>query len=395
MGKLALILVAITAAIGAYSASSSGRSTISEEHRASERDFRVVVRSAAHAGLMRAQDGLLHAFVSDTLSGTFDGIPYTTEVVVTDDEALITSRAVASTSLMGGDVPYEIQARIRSGAANSDVVPDFLNYALIVDGDLDIGGNGTIVNSGVTGKTDQEIFVHANGVLDVSSNSATVYGTGTYTTGALGRTNTAFKPYNDLGTSGSLSQPATQTDSVYVPPIVTADILEAQGGADVAGSYNPDGYWTTRYITGDNLSGPLPGGTRDNPMIYYTPGHLLLSTVEVDGYAVFVADGEVKIAGTLQGVPTNSVDGVPESAIAIYTPSDVRMNGGTNAYAQIYAGGNLTWNGNVDVYGSIALGGDYDMGGGATIHARPATGGLSRGLGFIDEAFELIAYAER
>ena len=382
MGKLALMLVLALAGAAVLHGSASGDGLRENARQAGEQQRLAVARTAAKTGWARAKQALVADFVSGTVSGNNGGATYTTTVVVTGNEAIVTS--VGSVLVPGRSATTDYQIVYRLESVGGDELPAFAEYAVAVDGDLSISGNGAIVEPGVTGAAanDLALRVHANGNLDSGSNSTIIQGFGSYTTSKSGKLTSTFRPISNPSGESVLAQ----KDSVSIPSVVPADILAAYGGA--ATTYPA----TTDLMDVMLINMTLPGGTRENPVVYYVPGGALLQNVTFSGYAIFVADEMVKFKGVVQGTPTA---GTTESALAVFTPGYLQMDGGAEAYASVVAGGGLSYNGNVDIWGNFAVGGDFSHGGGATVHYVPAPETLYRAWGVGDPALRLLAYREQ
>lgn len=380
MGKFALLLAATAALAGLSSDALSGRGALASTMREAATEYRVLARSAAQAGVVRAEQRLLASFTTSSMQATFDGIPYTTTIDVAGEEALITSTGSASVPGSATPATFQVMARVkRSGGGDT---PPFATYAVAVNGNLSLSGSGSLATYGST-STDPEqanIRVHTNGILDVGSAATRVHGYGTYTTGVSGKTTNTFQPQSPT------RQPLSQADSVQIPRITPQKVVAAYGATATV----------YKSVPGDSYAGrientTLPGGTRDNPKVYHIQGNALLTNVTVNGYAVFVADGRVDLSGVVQGTPNL---GLAESAISIFTPGEITMGGGTTAYASLF-GGSMSFKGTVDIWGNLVAGGNFTNGGGATIHYHAPAPKLYRAYGTGDPAFTLLAYRER
>ena len=377
MGKLAVLLVLAAAGVAVLHGSASGDGLREGARHAGERQRLALAQTAAKTGWAQAKQALAAAFESDTLVGTNGGAAFEARVVVAGSEAVVTSTGRAPIPGRAATTDYQIVYRLR---AEGGGLPAFAERALAVDGDLEMSGNGSIVTPGVAG-SGPDVRIHANGSLRAASGSAVVEGFGTYTTAATGKITNTFRPRSNPNDEPELAR----ADSVAIPEVVPSEVVSSFGGATAVYAENPSEYWDAE------LREPLPGGTRDDPAVYYVRGNVLIVNMVVDGYAVFVADGQVKVGGSLRGKPEAGRD---ESAIAIFTPADVVMKGGADARASIVAGGGLGYNGNVDIYGSLAVGGDLDHGGGAVVHYVPAAPGLFRPWATGGAGLRLLGYRE-
>lgn len=382
MGKLAILLALALSTVAIYHGSASGRGLSDASRQAGEQQRFVLARSAAKSGWARAKQQLAGSFTGGVVTGANGTATYRTQMDVTGNEVVVTS--VGSVPVAGSATPtrYTITYRLRK--VGGDELPAFAKHAVAVNGNLSISGNGAIVTPGVAGPAGNElnVRVHANGTIHAGSSSTIVQGFGTYTGGATGKLASTFRPLSNPDSAPVLSR----ADSVRIPVIVPSKVVAAYGGVPTVYPYKPADYWDAR------LTGRLPGGSRTAPAVYYVRGNALIYDLTFDGYAVVVADGRVDLGGTTQGV---AQAGHAESALAVFTPGEVTMNGGANVYGSLFAGRGLGFNGNVDIWGNLTVGGHFDHGGGATIHYRPATASLFRPWGTGDPALQLLAFREQ
>ena len=382
MGKLALLLVLAVGGIAIYHGASSGQGLTGAADQAAEAQRRVLARSAAKTGWQRVKQDLVGGFAAGTVTGQNGSASYTVTTTLAGSEAVVVSEGRMPIPGKSAQTRYTLTYRLRS--VGGDNLPAFAEYAVAVDGDMEMSGNGAIVSPAFPGPRGDSlrVRVHANGNLHAGSGSTVVQGFGTYSTSATGKLSNTFRPRGNSANAPVL----TKTDPIDIPTVVPSEILAAYGGATRAYPTSPNRYWNA------DIRGTLSGGTRDNPAVYYVPGNAILSNLTVEGYAVFVADGRVDIGGTVRGTPDA---GRTESALAIFTAGEVTMNGGANAYASIVADGGLDFKGNVDIYGSLIVGGDFRHGGGATVRYVPATPGLFKPWADGDPALELVAFREQ
>lgn len=378
MGKFALILVASVAAIAVLHGAASGDGLRESARQAGEHQRLALSRTAAKTGWARAKHALVAEFKSGTVSGSNGTSSYQVTTVVDGQEAVVTS--VGSTPVPGRSATTDYRIAYRLQQVGGDDLPEFAEQAVVVDGDLTVSGNGSIVSPGLADKV-VPVRVHANGTLHSGSKSTVVEGFGTYTTSVSGKIHDTFQPASNPDGDPVLSQ----RDSIHVPSVVPSEILAAHGGADV--NYPAGSFYAVQL-----QDVVLPGGTRDDPMVYHVKGGALLVNVVFDGYAIFVAEGEVKLQGTVRGTPDA---GREESALAVFTTGEVSMSGGSAAHAAIHANGGLRYKGNVDVYGNLMVAGDLNNGGGASIHHLPPSPGLFKTWAEGDPGLLLLAYREQ
>ena len=381
MGKFALILILAAAGTAVYHGASSGEGLASAAGQASEAQRRVLARSAAKTGWQRAKQELVGGLSAGTITGRNGGASYTVTTTLAGAEAIVVSEGRMPIPGKSDPTRYTLTYRLR--AVGGDDLPAFADYAVAVNGDMDMSGNGAIVTPGIPGPAGDSlgIRVHANGNLHAGSASTTVQGFGSYTTSATGKLGNTFQPRANPSRDPALSR----TDSVRIPKVVPSQIVAAHGGATRTYPPNPSEYWDVE------IREPLVGGTRDNPAVYYVQGNALLVNLTISGYAIIVADGQVKVGGHLRGTPES---GRAESAVAVYTSKDIVMNGGANVFASLFANGGLDYNGNVDIWGNLIIGGDFAHGGGATVHYVPPAPSLFGTWAGGDPALELLAFRE-
>lgn len=364
MGKLALILVLAASAAGLHHASSAAGGLRGSADQSAEQQRLVQARVAAQTGWARTKQALSRSFAGTTVTGTNDGTPYVTTAVVTGDNALVTSVGRAPRSGGTGETTYTIVYSLLNNVTRLTPRPRFLDYAIAAGGNVSFSGTADVVRLGVTDRSRDTttLTVHANGTLSAGGGSV-IRGFGTYTAGVTAGTSDSFRPaYNPR------SQAVVRRTGALDIPLVNPDALVAEDGVDYP------------YPLGTSLSNVvLPGGTRLAPAIYRFRGDVALSNVTVTGYAVFVADGNVTVSGTVQGQPLGYT-GPQESALAIYTPATVRMGGHATLYAQIVASSGVSYEGGVRLFGSAVVGGNYTQSGTSAVHYRPASPALSQGF---------------
>ena len=382
MGKLALLLVLALGAVAVYHGASSGHGLTSAANQAAEVQRRVLARSAAKTGWQRAKQDLVGGFAARTVTGRNGAASYTVTTTLAGAEAVVVSEGRIPIPGKSAQTRYTLAYRLR--AVGGGDTPAFAEYAVAVNGSMGMSGNGAIVRPGVPGPAGDSlgIRVHANGNLHAGSGSTVVQGFGTYTTSATGKLANTFRPRTNTGRQ----PPLAQADSVRIPRVVPAQVVAAHGGATRTYPYDPSEYWDAE------IREPLPGGTRDNPAVYYVQGNALLVNLTVNGYAIIVADGRVKVGGHLRGTPES---GRKESAVAVYASRDIVIKGGANVYASLFANGGLDYKGNVDIWGNLIVGGDFAHGGGAAVHYVPPAPSLFATWAEGDPALELVAFREQ
>lgn len=384
MGKLALLLVLAVASVAVYHGASSGQGLTGAAQQASEVQRRVLARSAAKSGWQRAKQALVGGFAAGTITGANGDASYVVTTTLAGDEAVVVSEGRAPAPGTSTPTIYRLTYRLR--AVGGDELPAFAQQAIVVNGNFDITGNGSVVSPGATGQAANEmpIRVHANGTLSSGSSSVIVEGFGTYTGSQTGKLNTTFRPRSNPNGDPVLAR----RDSIPIPPVVPPRILASNGGADTVYPTTPTPYdWDIQLI-----GKTLPGGPRDNPRVYYVDGNALLQDVTFTGYVIFVAGGNVSLDKTVRGTPE---PGRQESAMAVFTVGEVEMNGGTVARAAVFAQGGVRYKGNVDIWGNLVIGGNFAQGGGASVHYLPPAPSLFGTWAEGDPALKLVAFREQ
>ena len=378
MGKLLVLLVLAASAAGLHHALSVNGWVKEATVQSSVQGQEILARTAALTGWARAKQALMTSFTSTTITGSNDGTAYTTTATVTGDRALVISAGRLPWPGRSGETTYKIAYTIRKVTLSPR--PVFMNYAIMAGGDMAFSGSADLVRNGISDATRDTamVAVHTNGRLSA--------GTGTFVrafglyAGASATGASNFQPaYNPQGLAAVRLVPP-----ISIPPVVPDSIALREGGVDVT------------YPAGTRLTNvTLPGGPRDNATVYRILGNGVLTNVTVNGYAVFVIDGNATLAGTVQGIPAG-YSGPQESALALYTPNNVTVGQNSIVYAQTVAGGKVTFGGAADIYGSIVVGGNYSQGGDARVHYRPTSPGLTQGFtGRPDPGFTLLAVREQ
>ena len=378
MGKFLVILVLAASAAGLHHALSVNGSVREATVQSSLQGQEVLARTAALTGWARAKHALMTSFTSTTITGSNDGTAYETTVAVTGDRALIISVGRIPRLGRSGETTYRIAYNVRRNLLKPR--PPYMNYAITAGGDATFSGSADLVRNGITDATRDTsmVAVHTNSSLS-AGNGTTLNAFGRYVGTVTGTGN--FRPaYNPLGL------PTTQrVPPIEIPPVIPDSIISREGGADVT-------------YAGSNvtISGvTLAGGTRDNPRVYHFLSNVTLDNVTVNGYAVFVANNNFSITGTVRGLP-DSYMGPQESSIALYTNNNLHMGSNSILYAQVFARQSVKFGGSSDVYGTITVNGKYDQGGSSRVHYRPASAGLTQGLtGRPDPGMTLLAVREQ
>ena len=135
----------------------------------------------------------------------------------------------------------------------------------------------------------------------------------------------------------------------------------------------------------------LPGGTKENPKIYYFSNVKSHGDLYIDGYVIIFTDGNVNLNG---GTILNGAGGGKTEQLLLVSSGDlnteIKINGGGGFAGVIYApGAYLRFGGGCDIFGS-AVGGDIDFLGNAQFHYDEALGDAG-----VPVSFELTKWVEK
>ncbi len=154
-----------------------------------------------------------------------------------------------------------------------------------------------------------------------------------------------------------------------------ADIPNAvkPNGQQVA-AYNP----TTKALSiGAGATLSLPGGTKENPKVYYLSSASMAgnSKLLVSDYVVIFTDGSLDFSG---GTVINNGGAGPPDKMLVYSSggidTDVKVNGGAGFAGAIYApNAEVTLTGGGDIFGAV-VGGKVNVSGNGQFHYDEALG---------------------
>ena len=383
MGKLALLAVVLGAAVLTARQHSDQDVSLRAAQSAAYGDtYAVLARSSALAGFARVEQALSRSFADVAVAGAFEGGTYEADAVVAGGQAQVTT--VGTFPRPGAaDVTFRIRALVApAGGAGPAELPPFLSYSVMAGAGVRMSGTAD-VSSGVSDGTFTP-SLHTNGDLRVESGDARVSGFGSYAGTVSGHYHKTFTPpYNPDGLA-----PVQRTGPVELPT-VDADAI--------AGTYRTVVDLYPPYPGAPAFSAAkrtVRGGTRDSPVVYRVHGDVKVDKVHVDGYAVFIVDGDVTISGKVTSSGGLSAEGGPESSLAIYTEGAVTMKGNSSVQAQLFTQGGLRYEGKVNIYGSLATHGTLDMGGTFSVHGVPASPSLSTAWAEGTAGLAVVAYAE-
>lgn len=126
-----------------------------------------------------------------------------------------------------------------------------------------------------------------------------------------------------------------------------------------------------------NCTLTLPGGTKENPKVYYLSGAKLNgnSKIVMDGYAIIYTDGNLDFSG---GTVINNAGNGPPERLVVYSSGNintgVKINGGAGFSGVVYApDAQVTFSGGGNIFGA-AVGGKVNMQGNAQFHYDEALG---------------------
>ncbi|NND71608.1 MAG: hypothetical protein HKN43_08515 [Rhodothermales bacterium] len=361
MGKFAAISVAILTVVGAQYFMSGMQSARSTNVSNSNSQYEVLARQAALAGMNVAKLKLSESFESTTEIGQHQSSDY--EVVATVSG---TSADIVSTGTImnadGESFSYEISARydeVFSPLASA--APEFMSYAVLSGGDLNINGSLTLPTSLVGINSD----IHTNGDLHISGSTSSVQGFGTYA-GSV-----SANPAPALYTTFSPVSNDAELSSVYKSSVVDIPDFDISAFVDAIELDKSS-------ESSQSVSGPQNfGGTRENPYVWYIDGDLNVGgTTVLDGYNIFLINGNFDIKGQLLSGSTGYAG--DESSIAIYASGKVDLTGSSTVEAQVFSGKDVSMlHGSPIVVGSITTLGTLRLSGSPQINFRSASPGLT------------------
>lgn len=399
MGKTALFAIAAFTIMTGYYGASSQEQLLNTTENVTEHQYTIMAKNAAITGHNLAKERLVkqvevnNTFSSETLPpGMFEGATYTAGISVSSGIASVTSRGQAF--LPDGDmVDYTVYAKYKIVGTTSGEIPDeapeFLQYAILADGDLDFGGSLLVDTLKVEGTEDTQYNanVHTNGTLKASGNKAKIRGFGTYRLNENVKHDN-FAPVNNAAKDNAVKQVAKD---VALADLNTADIAVKAQALTTPANYQeiiPSG--GTHDLTG----GTITGGTREEPLVYHVKGDLSISgSTTIDGYVMFVVDGDVKITGNVQ---QGTKDKHAESHIAFYNGGTFDLTGTPDLFSgQVYAKGEVKLGGTAEIRGNLVSENTVSVSGTPKVKYYPASPALSAVFNTPEQRIKLIAYSER
>ncbi|MCA9445851.1 MAG: hypothetical protein KC931_01960 [Candidatus Omnitrophica bacterium] len=263
------------------------------------------------------------------------------------------------------------------------------SLGLFSDDDLEMGGTSNVdsfdsrvgfygvngnVNSNGDAGSNGDILLSGTPIIDgdAAAGGNVVVGNNATITGDVqgGMTHIDLPPVNDLVAAAKVNN-----NNNEIP-----DAIKSNG--QTSSAYN-SGNQTLNVASGATLT--LPGGTVDNPKVYYFSSSQLNgnSKIELDGYAIIFTDGDLTWNGGT--VVNNGGFGPPEKLLIMSSglmDKEIKINGGAGFAGAIYApSSQLKLTGGGDVYGA-AVAGKIDVIGNGAFHYDEALGGTGISLGF-------------
>ena len=391
MGKAAMMVLLAYTITAAYGRTSSTSTRMNTEHSVGRHQTEVLARDAALAGFESAKQALAGTFGTRTFNGTYGSAAYSVGVGmnVAGDTARLRSTGSAVDG-RGQTVRYTVSGRVAREAVYSmaDVPPPFMQYALLVEGDLTLGGDILVDTFRVVGDTSaaNNANIHTNRNLRVNGAAALVRGFGTYTGSAnVNRPERIFRPY-DAPTGASTLNASARVDIPAAAFSAPAIALAAGGAA------SPRRTTTGSAVLSGTYDFRTLGATRENPYVWYVTGNLSVSgNVLLHGYVVFVVAGDITLGGNARA---GLADGPAESHVAWYAGNDVTLQGNGEIWGQIFAKDDVTFQGTPQIYGSVTVGDQATIGGNPKLYNVSASPALTRHWQAPEFRLRLAGYSE-
>lgn len=372
MGK-ALALAAVTfIALGTYYNGVRSSSELDTRRRVSNSQYEAISRGAALAGISVAKQSVAEkskGWKISNLRGDHQGGSYAVSVKPNGPKRAVLESTGTIRNAGRMSENYTIRILMERRHQLPENPPTWAQYAIATDSDIEFKGNVdvTITNDAAY---DANANVHTNGNLSVSGNSVDIGGFGSYSGTANGNhVDNTFDPnYNPTNAPTHYS-----ADAVPIPSFGDVDYLSA---TDAYGQPLVD--HSTTGVT--ELSGSYDfGGTREDPYIWYIDGDLsVTNNTTIDGYVLFVVDGNVELKGDLV-VGDSGYSGETESSIGVTTSGNFSLAGSQTLEAQVYAAGNIsTAKGTPTLRGSLTAKGIVELKGTPNIYYKPASSSLTQ-----------------
>ncbi len=392
MGKVTVIALVAFSLSGAYYSLHRNQRTLETSAKVSDHQYEVLAREAALTGLSVARSKLSESFTSGTYTGhSSSGHHHVTATVTGDHAKIVSTGKVTGTD--GLPLKYRVLAEFEgvSGKSFAPEAPEFLQYALISEQDVNLAGH---VSTEVYLQGDEGSLlnanVHTNGNLTIHGGRVVVEGFGTYygTADGTGKSlETSFQP-NYQPTEGpthyQVDEPVEMPN--YDAAAYVAKVLE-------------NGFGVIEHSGDLALSGTLDYGTRENPTVIHVTGNLSnTGGALINGYVMFMVDGNVSLNGNLLS-GDSGYGGPDESSIAIYSGGTVGIEGNVEIAAQIYSDGGLDvgvdLGGTPKIYGGLSTYGMASIEGTPKVYYRTPSAALAINWQDVENSvMKLVSYSE-
>jgi len=392
MGKIMVFAIVGLGLIAALYGMNSKQAMFEASSRVADEQYSVLARNAALAGFNIGRQKLAETFAGGHVSGNYSSGTYDTEVVVAGTDAMITSKGTMGSARFD-ERTYQIEGRFVKVRVLHDHAPVFMEYAILSDADLELGGNMSaevIVDGTYSSKLNANVHTNAN--LLITGNSVEVGGFGTYSGTGEARPapslEDSFQP-NYMPESNMAT--AYQADEIDIPEI---DIAAMTATTNIDGTPYVDNYTASDVsLTGGTLSF---GGTRENPYVWHIDGNLTMAgNTVIDGYVVFLVEGDVDLQGSVT-IGETGYDGPEETPIGIYATGKVDLHGSAHVEGQVFAGGDVTLlRGTPEIVGGITTHGSLNIIGDPVIQFRPISTAITQPWQEPRYVFQMVGYYER
>lgn len=342
LGKGLLIMIAAFGISFAFYSSARYRSMVEVRGQAADYQYEALARDAAESGFSRARLAMFRGIKSTVMTADLPDGTYRSVVSTAGARVRIESQG-RLTDTRSMPVVWKIYAEYeRLPKGDETALPPFMEYALMAQGNLELKGSPTVELAAFAQSTNANI--HTNNSLAITGGNVNVAGFGTFVN------NVSANPVSAMETSFSPVDNELQRDGVHQVAEITIPQFDASAYMSTveidqitAGSVT---------LTGDYAL----GGTRDNPYVWYVGGDLTATGGTVlDGYAMFLVDGNIDISGNLEA--GTSTLGAGESTMAFYASGNIQFNGTVDILGQFFADGDFVVQGTPTVYGTVTTGG--------------------------------------
>ena len=371
MDKAILILVAVFTVTGAFYSLRTNQDMLGTSKRVSDHQYGALAREAAINGLNFARQSLADSYTGFEYTGDAPDGKYHVTATVVGELATVRSTGMI-TDTDGLPLSHRIIAVYdgKPGLQYQPAAPDFLQYALISEQTINLGGSvdSEVYLQGEEGSK-LNANIHTNADLTVNGNRVRVEGYGSY----FG--NVSASPAGALETSFEPNYAPTEGPAVYqVDDKVEIPVYDAAAYVDKVIS---NGFNVIEHSGDLALSGVYNYGTRENPTIIHVTGNLSTPGSSVlNGYVMFMVDGNVSLTGNI--VSNNSdYAGPDESSVAFYSGGAMAIDGTIEISAQLYSGGDVSMGGKATIYGGVATLGEAQITGSPKIYYRTPSPALA------------------